>query len=111
MNLKKYDIACLHAARALIDKHHHRHMVIPDIAREVGLSNTKLKDGFKKLFGVGLYTYLLQGRMGRAKKMLEETDHSIKTVAIATGYKSSSSFITAFRKEFGLTPAKYRRRA
>ena len=99
---------CLEAAREMINKYYYRQLSITDIAHEVGLSNTKLKDGFREVFGVPLYSYVIRVRMEHAKRLLEETENSVFAIAVATGYKTSSSFILAFRTTFGITPGQYR---
>jgi AraC-like DNA-binding protein len=109
MRLRQHDLTCLEAARQMINKNYFRKLSIKDIAREVGLSNTKLKDGFRQVFGVPIYTYMIKVRMEHAKALLGETENSILSIAIATGYKTSSSFILAFRRLFSITPAQYRK--
>jgi AraC-like DNA-binding protein len=108
MRLRQHDLNCLEAARQMINKYYYRQLSITDIARKVGLSNTKLKDGFREVFGIPLYSYVIRVRMEHAKNLLEETDNSVFAVAIAAGYKTSSSFILAFRTMFGVTPGQYR---
>jgi len=109
MRLRKHDVKCLQDARELIDKNYSRSLFIPDIAYEIGMSSTKLKDSFRELFGISLHAYIVKVRMGHARRQLEETDKPLQAIAIETGYKSSSSFIVAFRGHFGLTPGQFRR--
>jgi len=111
MDFKQYERDCLLAAKALIDKHYHTHITIPDLAKKVGLSSTRLKDGLKREFGINPYTYQLHLRMEIAKKILVETELSLKDIARMVGYKSASSFIAAFKRECKLTPTKYRKDA
>lgn len=48
--------------------------------------------------------------LDRGRTLLEEPELSIKQVGNALGFKTSSHFIAAFRREFGTTPLEYRRR-
>ena len=47
-------------------------------------------------------------RVEAAKRLLLESRRSVADIALATGYAESASFIRAFRKETGLTPARFR---
>ena len=105
-----YEITGLHAARDIIRKNIRQHLAIPDIARQVGLNEFKLKAGFRELFGNGLYAYLQTERMEAALRLLDDPHHGMKEIAEKAGYKSVNSFTKAFRKKFGTTPGEYRKR-
>lgn len=107
MKLSDYDIECLEKARRLIDRDKRVHHTIDEIAHSVGMGATRLKEGFKQYYGVGLYGYLLTMRMELAKQLLLEGRHTIKSIAHATGFAYTSNFSTAFKKRFGVTPGKY----
>lgn len=109
MNLKQYDLECIWTAKEMLVKNLQRHIIISDLALEVGLNEHKLKYGFKQVFGMGVYTYLVHARMQKARTLLEETDKSIKEIASLTGYKRTSSFIRSFKKEFSKSPAMWRK--
>ena len=51
------------------------------------------------------------GRMllERSRGLLQEPSRSVKEISDLLGFKASSHFITAFRREFGTTPLEYRR--
>jgi AraC-like DNA-binding protein len=40
--------------------------------------------------------------------LLTESELSVKEIAAAVGYSSSATFIRAFRRVHGITPASYR---
>jgi AraC-like DNA-binding protein len=65
---------------------------------------------FRQVFGSGVFETLLKARMQKARSLLLETDKPIKEVASLIGYERLTSFITAFRKHFGYTPASLRRK-
>lgn len=106
-----HEIDGIHAAREMIRKNIRRHFIIREIAQKVGVNEFKLKNGFRELFGNGVYEYLRTERMQEARTLLDRAGHSIKEVASLTGYKSVNSFIKAFKKKYGLTPGEYRRSA
>ena len=106
-----YEVEGIHAAREMIRKNIRYHFVIREIAQKVGMNEFKLKNGFREIFGNGVYEYLRIERMQEARNLLSERGRSVKEVAALTGYKSVNSFIKAFKKKFSLTPGEFRKRA
>jgi len=78
---------------------------IPELARMVNISETKLKNNFKTVYGLPIYQYFQKARMRAAREVLEKHTASIKQVARELGYTNLSNFSTAFRKEFGVLPS------
>lgn len=87
----------------------HIHYNIDELSKKVKLPAKKLKSIFKYVFGVGMYTYLKEKRMQRAKAMMLE-GKSIKLIAPEIGYETESNFCKAFRKTFQDTPAGWKRK-
>ena len=108
MQLSSYDIECIQGAKAFIDSDVTRHRSIREIAAYSGLSATKLKEGFKTLFAMGLYHYLKQQRLEKGKYLVENTDKTVYEISRALGYRHACNFITAFKKEFGKPPGAWR---
>jgi len=110
-NYNHYEIDSIQAARDMIRKNIRYHFVIREIAQKVGMNEFKLKNGFRELFGNGVYEYLRGERMQAAQQLLMEAGRSIKEIASMTGYRSVNSFIKAFKKMYGVTPGEFRKRA
>jgi len=110
-NYNYYEMDSIQAAREMIRKNIRYHFVIREIAQKVGMNEFKLKNGFRELFGNGVYEYLRSERMQVARQLLGESGRSIKEIASMTGYRSVNSFIKAFKKMYGVTPGDFRRRA
>lgn len=81
---------------------------IDSLAREAGMSASKLKRGFKQVFGIPPYQYYLKAKMGEAKILLQSRHYAISEVGHILGYSNLSKFSQAFKKEFGMTPRQYR---
>jgi AraC-like DNA-binding protein len=110
-NYNHYEIDSIQAARDMIRKNIRYHFVIREIAQKVGMNEFKLKNGFRELFGNGVYEYLRGERMQVARQLLGEPGRTIKEIASLTGYRSVNSFIKAFKKMYGVTPGDFRKRA
>ncbi len=80
---------------------------IKELAKEVGLNEYRLKVGFKEVYGNTVFGYLLDHKMEHARNLLDSGDYKVNEVGYALGYTSSSHFIAAFKKKFGITPKKY----
>jgi AraC-like DNA-binding protein len=109
-NYTHYEIDGIQAARTMIKKNIRYHFVIREISQKVGMNEFKLKNGFRELFGNGVYEYLRTERMLEARQLLSDRNRNVKEVAALTGYKSVNSFIKAFKKKYGETPGEYRKR-
>ena len=109
MKLSDIDIEHLKEAKELIDKDVSRHHTIYEIARQVGLSESRLTRGFKILHKMGLFEYLENARLEKGKFMIENTDKSLKDISKYLGYKYRNSFSLAFKKRFGQDPRSWRK--
>ena len=78
---------------------------IKELAREVAMSESKLKKIFKAVYGLPPYEYFQKKRMQKARIMLLTGNYSIKDVGYTLGYANLSNFTLAFKKEFGKLPS------
>ncbi|RVU84642.1 AraC family transcriptional regulator [Leucothrix sargassi] len=83
-------------------------VTLQDIANEVNLSVSTLQRRFKSMFGMTVIEYARIERLEKAKRALIVDDLSVGEVAYLTGYQHSSSFVSAFTKHFGMSPARYK---
>jgi AraC-like DNA-binding protein len=78
---------------------------IPDFARIAMMSETKLKNIFKVVYGLSIYEYYQKNRMLRARQLLRSKKYSVKEIGIALGFKNLSNFTIAYKKEFKALPS------
>jgi AraC-like DNA-binding protein len=84
---------------------------VEELARQVGLSRSALGMRFSTLIGTPPMQYLTRWRTSLAATRLRERDVAIIRVANDVGYESEAAFNRAFKREYGLPPATWRRRA
>jgi AraC-like DNA-binding protein len=77
---------------------------INQLSRLAAMSPSKLKDLFKKMFGLPVYQYYQKNRMNKAKAMLLSKKYSVQQVAANLGYGSVSDFSKTFVKAFEQLP-------
>lgn len=83
-------------------------IMLPQIAKDMEYSETYFSRLFKKCFKKNFIAYLTEIRLNEAKKLLHNSDISIKEVAKRVGYRECGYFSKVFRKTFGKTPSEYR---
>jgi AraC-like DNA-binding protein len=109
--LPRRELERIHEARDILLARPARPPTLAELAASVGTNEFTLKRNFKRVFGRPPYAFLLAHRLDAARRMLVETDRSIKEIAAAIGYAHASHFSTAFRRQFGVTPLQQRERA
>ncbi|MEP6922133.1 MAG: AraC family transcriptional regulator [bacterium] len=82
---------------------------VASLAKEVGLSRTRLAERFSYFIGESPMAYLTQWRLRLAAEILQSTDDSVAEVAAAVGYGSEATFNRAFKRMFDCPPAQFRR--
>jgi transcriptional regulator GlxA family with amidase domain len=82
---------------------------IAELAKRTGLSRTRLVERFRHFLGVAPMAYLTQWRLKLGAEMLQADGPGVAEIALAVGYGSEAAFNRAFKREFGLPPAQFRR--
>ena len=95
-------LACLHQRYA-------HPWTVADLAKEAGVSRTVLSDRFRHFLGEPPMSYLTRWRLRLGARELGATSHSMAQIASDVGYESEAAFNRAFKREYGLPPARYRK--
>ncbi len=82
---------------------------VDTLAREVGASRSVLAERFTHFVGQSPMQYLGRWRMALATNYLRRSSLSVATIAEEVGYESDATFSRAFRREFNVPPATWRR--
>jgi len=94
----------IRACEALLRAQYNQPLSLLQLAREVGLNDFKLKQGFKATYGRPVFKYLQEYRLKKAKESLEREQLTVSEVAENIGYNSLGSFSNAFMNQFGIRP-------
>jgi AraC-like DNA-binding protein len=78
-----------------------------DLADAVGLSEKRLNNGFRQMFGATAFETLRNPRLEHARQALEEGAVSLKEVSFRVGYTHVSNFVHAFRARYNAAPRQY----
>jgi AraC family transcriptional regulator len=83
---------------------------IAEIAERCGLSVQYFARRFRERTGQSVGRFIAASRIGRAERLLIETDLSLKEIAYRLGFANSAAFSTAFRSKMLVPPGRYRER-
>ena len=108
-NNKNPFYAKLEQARSTIQNHPMRDWNIDDIAASLSLSRSRVQHLYKEFFNSSITADIIKFRMERAQYYLYSTIYPISVISDLSGYDNVSCFIRRFKKQFGMTPAEYRK--
>ena len=96
---------------AFINEHISRTVTLSELAREAGLSAAYFCQRFKSSTGTSPHQYLMQLRISKAKKLLEESESPVIDIAMECGFQTQQHFARIFRRLTMRTPTEYRRQS
>lgn len=77
------------------------------LAKEAGISMSKLKRGFRDSTGMPLHSYVIERRLEQAAWLLSSNRMNVSQAAMQSGYSNMSHFSAAFRKKYGVSPREF----
>ncbi len=83
---------------------------VAEAAQEVGLPVHALKDLFRSLADESVYAMLTRLRLLEVKRLLINSDLSVKEIAARTGFCHAQHLNSAFRRVAQCTPSEFRKR-
>ena len=78
------------------------------MCNHLGLSAAYFSTVFKRETGLSFVTYLTDRRMEKALELLNTTDEKAYIISELVGYMEPNYFSYVFKKQFGVSPSKYR---
>ena len=98
-------------ALALLHAEPSRPWTVDELARQAALSRSSLGQRFTELIGEPPMQYLTHWRLALAARALRSGAEAVNRIAERYGYESEAAFNRAFKREFGMPPAAWRRQA
>jgi AraC-like DNA-binding protein len=81
---------------------------LPDVAKVAGMTESTFSRFFQKNAGRSFTDYLAELRIGRACRLLAETQQPVSGICYEVGYLNLSNFNRSFLKRRRVTPTRYR---
>lgn len=98
-------------ARVLVKRHYRRDLTLAVVAEALSCSPRQLQRAYAQFGGSTFQEDLTARRMAAAAELLAGQAIPVADVARLVGYSGGSHFARAFRRRYGLPPARYRDRA
>lgn len=93
-----------------IRQHLNEAITVQQLANLACMSKPHFFRSFKQELGISPLDFVLQERIGQAKKLLHEPLLSVSEAAYQSGFNNLTHFSLQFKKQEGQTPSEYRRR-
>jgi AraC-like DNA-binding protein len=74
------------------------------LSRDTGLSQAKLQEGYKFLYGRTVTEYIRHVRLETSRELMETTDLNISQIVYSIGFTSRSYFSKIFKEKYGKSP-------
>jgi AraC-like DNA-binding protein len=108
LNVNKRDHDTFHAIRNHLDRTFMDDHSLKSIGKSFGVNEFKLKSGFREMYGTTIFDYIHDRKMEHARELLLDSGYYVNEVSRKVGYKNPNHFSTAFKKKFGVSPARLR---
>ena len=83
---------------------------LKEFSEQFHLSEKYISRYFKEHFHITLSQYIKHLRLEHAKQLLQDTDTPVTEIAMQSGYQNVSYFIRSFKKTYGVSPLKYKKK-
>jgi len=110
-NTKNTDSFKINDILFYISENYQDKITVQKLADISHLSRCYFSTIFKEGTGYSPYEYILNYRIQAAKYLLQNTYDSIEKIASECGFSDTSSFIRAFKRQEGISPLRYRKKA
>ncbi|MDQ6882101.1 MAG: AraC family transcriptional regulator [Pseudomonadota bacterium] len=97
-------------ALAAMQRSPDRDWTLDALAREANTSRSVLSERFQQRMGTPPMQYLAQLRLALAASLLATSEVPLIRIAEDVGYQTDTAFSRAFRRQYGVPPAAWRRR-
>lgn len=98
----------LQAALDFIREHLDEELSVGTAAQALGMGESTFSRFFSRAAGTTFPAYVRLTRLSRAAELLTTSDRSITDVAVEAGFSTASYLILCFRRQYGMTPARFR---
>jgi len=107
-SIKYSDKHLVHETCQYLQKRIDQKLNLDDVAISMGANRSKLASLFKIVLGVGVFEWLREQRMLKAKSLLECSELSIQEIGFEVGFENCANFSTAYKKHFQISPRQQR---
>ena len=87
-----------------------RNISLDDVSAAVNVSKSRISHIFSENLHMSFRSFINAFRLSNASEMIINGDKTITTIALESGFENTRTFNRAFMKQFGCSPAEYRKK-
>ena len=107
--LNTKDINLVDKTCQYLHEHIDEKLTLEEIALLMGTCRSTLAAKFKEYFGKGVFEWLREQRMLKAKSLLLDSELTIQQIGFEVGYENCANFSTAYKRQFNVSPRQQRK--
>ncbi|ADU71846.1 helix-turn-helix transcriptional regulator [Pantoea sp. At-9b] len=96
-------------ARDYMQQHACRELTLEEVARAAGMSQLAFKRGFRAMFTITPWNFVIECRLQQAQLLLRQTMLTLDDIATRCGFSHASHLSRYFQRQYGQSPGRYRR--
>lgn len=106
--INKHEKKFINTVNSLIENNlSNSNFSVENLALNLGMSRSQLFRKFRACFELSPSEIIRNERLKHSKELIHLGEHNINEISDLVGFKSSSYYITSFKKHFGITPNDY----
>ncbi len=82
---------------------------LEQLSKDSGLSQAKLQEGFKFMYGRTVTEYIRHIRLQAARELMNNSDLNISQIVYSIGFTSRSYFSKIFKEKYNITPHEFKK--
>ena len=94
--------------KKIIETHLLSEISLGELSQLCNMSLSTFKRHFKKIYNTTPNDYIIDKRLENSKKILATSEKSIDTVALLSGFKTTSHFSRKFKEKYNIPPSHYK---
>jgi len=98
-------------ARVIVARHYRRDLTLETVSQALSCSSRQLQRAYAQFGELTFHEDLVARRMSAAAELLAGQAIPIRDVARLVGYRNAAHFAAAYRRRFGVSPARFRQQA
>ena len=110
INKKKAISNIIDRANKIIEERFNQELTLDEISKELCISPQYFSRLYKSEMGINFIEKLTEVRIRNAKKLMKETEHTVKEICYMSGYCDPNYFSRLFKKHEGVSPSEYLKR-
>jgi len=100
---------CIQNTVEYINQHLFEQLTLDELSKVAGFSKYHFLRIYKNEMGMGIRDFIQMKRMHKAAQLLISSDLTVIDIAVIANFDSQEAFTRAFKREYSLPPAQYRR--